>query len=308
MGVEGWSESLNQMEKLQRHVSTALGRSRRPCRTACASRSCESSAPRRLSPSWSAFRCGSSTERSPPGCRSILGDAQFALFTMSYHGHSLAIGPFSLMAAPAEALGRVAPFVLMILAAAALAGWRPKRHGRIVLVLGLSVLVAIGINGQVKSAFGRTWPESWLGGNPSWIGDGVFGFFPFHGGSGWRSFPSGHTTIITTLATVLWRVWPEFRIVWVAMAAIVITGLIGGGSRRSRVRRTLRPRSGGRNRRAGARRGALAVVRGAGHRRGCFRGWQLNAGAPTPMADNRCACSGYFGGRLHTYQHRPASA
>ncbi len=26
---------------------------------------------------------------------------------------------------------------------------------------------------------------------------------------------------------MLWRVWPEFRIVWVAMVAIVITGLIG---------------------------------------------------------------------------------
>src|SRR5260370_36999198 len=95
-----------------------------------------------------------------------LGDARFALFTMYYHGHSLAIGPFSLMAAPAEALGRVAPFVLLILAAAALAGLRPKRHGRIVLVLGLSVLVAIGIKGEVKSAIGRTWPESWLGSNP----------------------------------------------------------------------------------------------------------------------------------------------
>jgi membrane-associated phospholipid phosphatase len=156
-----------------------------------------------------------------------LGDSRFAFFTMSYETHSLAIGPFSLMASPAEALGRVAVFVLVILAAAAAAGWRPKRRGHIVLVLSLSILVAIGINREVKSAFGRTWPESWLGDNPSWIRDGVFGFFPFHGGPGWGSFPSGHTAVITTLATLLWLVWPKFRILWVALVAIVITGLVG---------------------------------------------------------------------------------
>src|SRR5271168_667089 len=54
-----------------------------------------------------------------------LGDARFAFFTMSYDTYSLAIGPFSLMASPAEMLGRMAPFILVMLAAAAAVGRHP---------------------------------------------------------------------------------------------------------------------------------------------------------------------------------------
>lgn len=156
-----------------------------------------------------------------------LGDSQFTFFTILYDTHRLAIGPFSLMAVPAEVISRVALPVLVILAAAAAMGWRPGSRGRIVLVLCLSILVALGINREMKWVFGRTWPESWLGDNPSWIRDGVFGFFPFHGGAGWGSFPSGHTTTVTTLATILFLVCPELRILWVAMVGVVVAGLIG---------------------------------------------------------------------------------
>jgi membrane-associated phospholipid phosphatase len=156
-----------------------------------------------------------------------LGDARFAWLRMSYEGHLLPIGPFSLMAGPAEALRPLALVALVLLALAAAAGWHPKRRGRTVLALSLSILVALAINRAAKGVFGRTWPESWLGDNPSWIRDGVFGFFPFHGGPGWGSFPSGHTAVITTLATLLWIVWPELRILWTALVALVVTGLIG---------------------------------------------------------------------------------
>jgi membrane-associated phospholipid phosphatase len=156
-----------------------------------------------------------------------LGDRRFDWFTASYDGHLLMIGPFSFMAGPAQVLGPFAVVIFAILATAAALGWRPDMRGRVVLALGLSVLVAAQVNMSAKEVFGRTWPESWLGDNPSWIRDGVFGFFPFHGGQGWGSFPSGHTTVITTLATLLWIVWPELRIVWAAMVAIVIAGLIG---------------------------------------------------------------------------------
>jgi membrane-associated phospholipid phosphatase len=156
-----------------------------------------------------------------------LGDTRFGLFKAYYDGHLLVIGPFSLMAGPAQVLVPLATLVFAILAAAAAAGWRPNMLGRIVLALSLSVLVAVEINSLIKSVFGRTWPESWLGDNPSWIRDGVFGFFPFHGGPGWGSFPSGHTTVITTPAALLWVVWPELRIVWGTMVAVVIAGLVG---------------------------------------------------------------------------------
>jgi membrane-associated phospholipid phosphatase len=156
-----------------------------------------------------------------------LGDARFDWFRATYEGHLLKVGPFTLMAMPAEMLGPLAGIVFAALAIAALVGWRPKAQGRIALALCLSVFAAIVIGSLAKEAFGRTWPESWQGVNPSWIRDGVFGFFPFHRGGGFHSFPSGHTTVITALATIMWLVWPELRVAWIALVAIVVVGLIG---------------------------------------------------------------------------------
>ncbi len=157
-----------------------------------------------------------------------LVDQRLGWFTASYAGHSLRFGPFGLMALPAEVLGRLAALTFVVLAISASAGWRVGARGRIVLSLCLSVFVSMEINGMLKEAFGRTWPESWLGDNPSWIRDGVFGFFPFHGGLGWASFPSGHTAVIAAPAAVLWQVWPGLRMLWGALVAIVVVGLILG--------------------------------------------------------------------------------
>jgi membrane-associated phospholipid phosphatase len=157
-----------------------------------------------------------------------LGDARFAWLRLHRDGHLLPIGPFSFMAGPAEALEPIALLGLLLLALAAMAGWHLKARARAVLALCLSVVVTLVVNREIKIVFGRTWPESWMGDNPSWIRDGVFEFSPFHGGRGWDSFPSGHTSVITTAATLLWLLWPERRILWAAMVAVVIIGLIGG--------------------------------------------------------------------------------
>lgn len=156
-----------------------------------------------------------------------LRDERFGWFTGTYGGHLLRVGPFSLMAGPAQALEPLAALVFAVLAVAALAGSHPGIRGRIVLALCLAVFAEMGMNNVAKTVFGRTWPESWMGDNPSWMRDGVFGFFPFHQGPGWGSFPSGHTALITTTATILWLVWPELRIAWALLVAIVVAGLIG---------------------------------------------------------------------------------
>jgi membrane-associated phospholipid phosphatase len=157
-----------------------------------------------------------------------LGDQRFGWVTGNYDGHLLRLGPFSLMASPAQGLGPLAAFAFVVLAIAALAGWRRGTRGRIALALCWSAFAANEVNGSLKGLFGRTWPESWLGDNPSWIRDGVFGFFPFHGGLAWTSFPSGHTTTITATATILWVVCPELKVAWAALVAVVVTGLIAG--------------------------------------------------------------------------------
>jgi membrane-associated phospholipid phosphatase len=157
-----------------------------------------------------------------------LGYQRYGWFVANFHGHLLKFGPFSLMAGPSEALRPLSVLAFAVLAIAAYAGWRPRIYGRIAVALCLSVFASLAIASFAKEAFGRTWPESWLGDNPSWIRDGVYGFFPFHGGDGWGSFPSGHTSVVATTATILWLVWPKLRFAWTAIVAIVVVGLIGG--------------------------------------------------------------------------------
>jgi membrane-associated phospholipid phosphatase len=157
-----------------------------------------------------------------------LESERFDWFTTTYFGPPLKFGPFSLMATPAMAAGPIAAFVFSILAIAGLAGWRPGVRSRTVLALCVSAFAANEIDAFVKGLFGRTWPESWLGNNPSWIRDGVFGFFPFHGGPDWASFPSGHTTVITAIAAILWVVLPKMKVAWATLVSVVCVGLIAG--------------------------------------------------------------------------------
>jgi len=112
-------------------------------------------------------------------------------------------------------------------------GAKPGPRGRIALQIALAVLVAIAIKEQLKVLTGRTWPETWTNNNPSYIKDGVFGFFPLKSlfaenvGRGYHAFPSGHMTIIAVAMVSLalnirWFAW----IVPVPIALVAI-GMIG---------------------------------------------------------------------------------
>jgi len=90
-----------------------------------------------------------------------------------------------------------------------------------------AILIAGVLTYELKEAFGRTWPETWVNNNPSYFGNGTYGFFPFHGGQGWRSFPSGHTTAITAAAGAIWYLWPRLRRFALALALAVAIGLLG---------------------------------------------------------------------------------
>lgn len=88
----------------------------------------------------------------------------------------------------------------------------------------LSVAAALTLSEALKVVFGRTGPETFQG-NPSWIGDGVYGFFPFHSGVGYAFFPSGHTAIVSAFAGVLWQRVPALRAFWLAVMVAVMVGL-----------------------------------------------------------------------------------
>jgi membrane-associated phospholipid phosphatase len=111
--------------------------------------------------------------------------------------------------------------------AAVALGWRPGECGKTGLACCASVALAIMIKEQLKYAFGRTWPETWTNHNPSWISNAAYGFHPFHGGEGWSSFPSGHTTVITAFAAVLWLRVPSLRWLAVTLVVLVVGGLLG---------------------------------------------------------------------------------
>jgi len=160
-----------------------------------------------------------------------LGDARFHWFKGNSDGHLLTLGPFSLMAAPAQALVPGAAFRVRGSRDSCRGRLASRNRARIILALSLGVFAVTGINTIAKTVFGRTWPESWMGDNPSWIRDGVFGFFPFHQGPGWGSFLFGHTAVITTTGTILWLVWPELRIAWALLIGAnynFVSDIIGG--------------------------------------------------------------------------------
>jgi membrane-associated phospholipid phosphatase len=106
-------------------------------------------------------------------------------------------------------------------------GRRLGASGLIALRATLALFLAIGVKEVAKYAFGRTWPETWVCNNPSFVQSGVFGFSPFHGGAGWGSFPSGHETRVCAVAGCLWVLTPRLRPLCVVAVLAVATGLLG---------------------------------------------------------------------------------
>jgi hypothetical protein len=52
------------------------------------------------------------------------------------------------------------------------------------LLCSISLIMAEATKNQLKFVFGRTWPDTWIQNNPSFIRDGAYGFNLFHGGAG----------------------------------------------------------------------------------------------------------------------------
>jgi len=116
---------------------------------------------------------------------------------------------------------------LFILGLWALAGQKLIKPHRVAMLCSASLIVAETAKSELKFIFGRTWPETWVNNNPSLIHDGVYGFNFFHGGAGYASFPSGHTTATCAVASVLWICYPRLRALYVAIIGAVVVGLIG---------------------------------------------------------------------------------
>ncbi|MGO9484835.1 MAG: phosphatase PAP2 family protein [Rhodomicrobium sp.] len=126
-------------------------------------------------------------------------------------------------------LGLLASLGVAVVAARALARGSLTPAESAVLRVACAILIAWALKEELKFGFGRTWPETWIKccPNPSYFGDGTYGFFPFTGGQGYASFPSGHTTAITALAGSLWFLWPKLRWLGIVLTLAVVIGLLG---------------------------------------------------------------------------------
>jgi membrane-associated phospholipid phosphatase len=95
------------------------------------------------------------------------------------------------------------------------------------LVCSISLVMAEVTKSHLKFIFGRTWPNTWIQDNPSFIRDGAYGFNLFHGGAGYASFPSGHMAVICAVISVLWILHPKLRVLYAILVLAVAIGLIG---------------------------------------------------------------------------------
>ena len=121
----------------------------------------------------------------------------------------------------------IAIVAFLVLGLRGLTGRALLKFEAAVLLSAISLVASAAIKNQLKFVFGRTWPETWINNNPSLIRDNVYGFNPFHAGTGYDSFPSGHTTAVCAAMAVLWICYPKWRPLYALVVAAVVIGLIG---------------------------------------------------------------------------------
>ncbi len=88
--------------------------------------------------------------------------------------------------------------------------WGPWHHRweQTLLAASVGVILADQFRVTLSYVFGRYWPGTWIDDNPSLLGDGAYGFHPFHEGSAYESFPSGHAARTLAIVAPVWLAYP----------------------------------------------------------------------------------------------------
>ncbi len=104
----------------------------------------------------------------------------------------------------------------------AVAGARPGPATPLFLTVSLAIMSATALKDELKWAFGRPWPKTW-------VEYGIYTFHPFQTGALFGGFPSGHTAYITAPMCVLYVMAPRYRPLWAGLIVTVMIGLVGAG-------------------------------------------------------------------------------
>lgn len=127
---------------------------------------------------------------------------------------------------PPPVLQAAAPAVIALLVVRrAFAPW--ARWEAALLAAAVGVILADQFRQSLAFVFGRYWPDTWIENNPSLIGGGAYGFHPFHHGSWYMSFPSGHTARTAAVAGVIAVAWPRWAWAGVALVGVEAVALVG---------------------------------------------------------------------------------
>jgi membrane-associated phospholipid phosphatase len=106
--------------------------------------------------------------------------------------------------------------------------WGPVGyHANVLLCAAVSFVISSFLVQTFKVIFARTWPATWINDNPSWISNGVYGFFWLTDSPAFKSFPSGHTTAIFAVCTVLFLFYKRLQWLCILACLLVVVGLIG---------------------------------------------------------------------------------
>ena len=106
------------------------------------------------------------------------------------------------------------------------AGGKLSRWGTAIVLADIALITADTIKDQLKTIFGRTWPDSWGPDVTSLVHDGAYKFNFFHSDFTSGSFPSGHAAAAASVASVLWLLFPRMRILISLGIAGVDVGLV----------------------------------------------------------------------------------
>ena len=120
----------------------------------------------------------------------------------------------------------VAVVTFLALGLRTLSGRPLSKNYTTAFICSTSLIMAEATKNQLKFIFGRLWPETWVLNNPSFIRDGAYGFDLFHGGAGYASFPSGHTSVTCAVISVLWILHPKLRALYLLLVLAITVGLI----------------------------------------------------------------------------------